>query len=95
LIEGSTNEEGAGAGALLGLAGRLSNDDRFDDARAALEEAFAALRAAGDVRGSARAAGMLAGLHAGPLGNEATGPSYRGDGSAQLRALAEYYRAML
>jgi DNA-binding CsgD family transcriptional regulator len=69
----SPGGSGEDAGTLLGRAGLLSSDDRFEAARSALEAAFVELRGSGDVRGAARAAATLAGLHAGPLGNEATG----------------------
>lgn len=51
----------------------LYADDQLEEARATLEQAFTALRQAGDLRGAAMAAARLGEIHAGSLGNEALG----------------------
>ena len=53
---------------LVELAGTLAADDRFDEARRSLEQAFVEFRAAGAVRPAARVAAQLSELHGGPLG---------------------------
>ena len=56
---------------LVEHAGSLVGEDRFDEARRALEQAFVAFRAAGEVRAAARVAAQLSDLHGGSLGDEA------------------------
>gem|GEM_PF-1847423 len=58
---------------ILERAAALYADDRLEDARAMLEEAFVALRDRGDLPAAAITAARLGELHAGSLGNEAVG----------------------
>ena len=51
-------------------AGTLFAEDCFEEARRALEQAFAELRGAGDVRAAARVAAQLSELHGGALGDD-------------------------
>ncbi len=58
---------------LVRRAGLLYADDELDASRELLEQAFVALRDAGDLRAAALVAARLGELHAGSLGNEAVG----------------------
>jgi DNA-binding CsgD family transcriptional regulator len=69
---------------LVARARELFADDRLDEARATLEQAFVALRDRGDVRAGARVAASLADLHGGPLTNEAMARGWIGRGRRLL-----------
>ena len=70
----STPDEVAGSGeAHAAAGGSCMADDDFEGARDHWELAFRQLRKAGDVRGAARVAADLAGLHVSAWGNRAVG----------------------
>ena len=75
------------ASELVEQAGVLFAEDRFDEARRALEGAFGGFRAAGEMRAAARVAAQLADLHGGPLGNDAMARGWDPARSAIARRL--------
>ena len=70
---------------LLDQAQLAYADDRFDDVRTALEAAFAAAKAAGDLPVAARSAIGLVDLQASVLGNVAAGNGWRARAARVLR----------
>ncbi|MGB7652650.1 MAG: hypothetical protein WBL51_05200, partial [Acidimicrobiales bacterium] len=82
----TSDEVGASGGVHAAAAGSCMADDDFEGARDHWELAFHQLRESGDVRGAARVAAELAGLHVSAWGNRAVGRGWIDRGRRVLGA---------